>query len=673
MSSGTLALSGAGALAATSAVNVQAGTFDISAITAASETIGSLAGASGSSVVLGAKNLTAGGDNSSTAFAGVLSGATGSFTKTGAGTLTLSGANTFGGNVTINGGAISVATWNNSSTNGVWGNSSSLIQMNGGRINYTGGSVSAALRGVNLVSGNNTIDVISGSTLNFAGSNIFQSNGGNLIKEGLGTLQLGSTGVLNNIFTGKVAINAGTLDWFGSGSMPVPASLVSDFITINNGGTFALSYTGGSTLSANIGFNVSGSAGISTAGPVTIAGVIADGASSGGLTKSGNGTLTLTGANTYTGTTTVSAGTLALSNILALQNSALDTSGAGNVTASVTTLTLGGLSGSKDLGSVITTGYSSVTGITLNPGIGFTNSYSGNITNGASGMTLTKSGAGTQILSGANTYSGQTTISAGTLLVNNGTGSGTGSGTVSVSTGATLGGNGTISGAATLNGATIGTSANTLTLANTLTSTGSSNVASGSTVNVAGAKSVTSGTLLIDGTLGGSGSTSVSTGATIGGTGTIAGALTVSSGGFLAPGALNTGTFTTTGSLSLANTATYNFELNSSTLAADKIFANGLTLASGSVFHFADLGGGTIAQNTVFVAIDNTSGSAISGMFSGFAEGATFTVGANRFQASYVGGNGNDFTLTVVPEPATWALLAFSLTTVMVLRRRRNS
>jgi len=26
-----------------------------------------------------------------------------------------------------------------------------------------------------------------------------------------------------------------------------------------------------------------------------------------------------------------------------------------------------------------------------------------------------------------------------------------------------------------------------------------------------------------------------------------------------------------------------------------------------------------------------------------------------------------------VPEPTTWALLAFSLTTVMVLRRRRDS
>jgi hypothetical protein len=27
--------------------------------------------------------------------------------------------------------------------------------------------------------------------------------------------------------------------------------------------------------------------------------------------------------------------------------------------------------------------------------------------------------------------------------------------------------------------------------------------------------------------------------------------------------------------------------------------------------------------------------------------------------------------LTAIPEPATWALLAFSLTTVVVLRRRR--
>ena len=47
-----------------------------------------------------------------------------------------------------------------------------------------------------------------------------------------------------------------------------------------------------------------------------------------------------------------------------------------------------------------------------------------------------------------------------------------------------------------------------------------------------------------------------------------------------------------------------------------------------------------------------------------------FTGLASGYSASF---NDVDGMLTVVPEPATWALLAFSLTTVMVLRRRRNS
>lgn len=64
-------------------------------------------------------------------------------------------------------------------------------------------------------------------------------------------------------------------------------------------------------------------------------------------------------------------------------------------------------------------------------------------------MGLTKTGAGTQILSAANTYTGATLVSAGTLVVN---GSTSASSVVSVSSGATLGGNGTIGGAATING-----------------------------------------------------------------------------------------------------------------------------------------------------------------------------------------------------------------------------
>jgi autotransporter-associated beta strand protein len=60
---------------------------------------------------------------------------------------------------------------------------------------------------------------------------------------------------------------------------------------------------------------------------------------------------------------------------------------------------------------------------------------------------LVKAGAGSLELKAANSYSGGTTVSAGTLLANNSTGSATGSGNVSVNgSGAVLGGTGSISG-----------------------------------------------------------------------------------------------------------------------------------------------------------------------------------------------------------------------------------
>lgn len=87
-----------------------------------------------------------------------------------------------------------------------------------------------------------------------------------------------------------------------------------------------------------------------------------------------------------------------------------------------------------------------------------------------SGTTLSKGGNGTLVLSGANDYTGATTVSAGTLLVNNSTGSGTGTGAVMVEAGATLGGGGLLGGAITVDGIIApGNSIGTLTVGDSVT------------------------------------------------------------------------------------------------------------------------------------------------------------------------------------------------------------
>jgi autotransporter-associated beta strand protein len=160
-------------------------------------------------------------------------------------------------------------------------------------------------------------------------------------------------------------------------------------------------------------------------GNVTIDGVIGDGGNgygltirSGGTVSAANDVLVLGGANTYTGDTLVESGVLRLTNSLALQNTALDTSGSGAVALSgITAATVGGLKGGTALASVITGSYSALSSLTLNPGTGKTAAYSGVISDGAAGMALTKAGNGIQELSGVNSYSGATTITAGQLRI----------------------------------------------------------------------------------------------------------------------------------------------------------------------------------------------------------------------------------------------------------------
>jgi autotransporter-associated beta strand protein len=267
-------------------------------------------------------------------------------------------------------------------------------------------------------------------------------------------------------------------------------------------------------------------------------------------------------------------------------------------------LDLGGLA-HQPLGAV------TITGGTIQNGTLQGTSYTGEIASGnatvsanlagSSSVGLTKSGAGTLTLSGANTYSGATAVNAGTLLIN-----------------------------------------------------GSTVAASAVTVNATG---------------------------TLGGNGTISGAVTVNSGGTLAPG--NSPGLLTVGSLILNAGSTTAFEIAGITSrggdydAITVTTSGGLTLNGAFTIAFTNL---TALDNTTdinlfsytgghtgdFTSLVATGFAAYAGTWNHVGETFTWSGGGQTLTFSEITGN-----LTVVPEPATWALLAFSLTTIMVLRRRR--
>ncbi len=365
------------------------GTLDISGLTAASTTVGSIAAAFADGIInLGTKSLHVGGNNASTTFGGLIqdSGLGGSIYKEGTGTLTLTFANSYTGGTTIAGGKIAISADNN------LGDAAGGLTLQSGGILLLNAAVGSA-RDVSLGTGGGTIDT-NGNSETWSGT--FTGTGG-FTKAGTGVLTLSGAAS----YSGATAVNTGTLQ---AGAANVFSS--SSAYTVAAGAILDLnsfSQTVGSLAGAG---NVTLGTGTLTEGgdnsTTNYSGVMSG---TGGLTKEGTGTTTLSNANTYSGATTVNAGTLKAGVVNAFGNlSAVTVAGGATLDLNSFNQTIGSLAGA----GAVTLGTATLT----EGGDNSSTSYSG-VMSGTGG--LTKAGTGTTTLSGANTYSGATNVNAGTL------------------------------------------------------------------------------------------------------------------------------------------------------------------------------------------------------------------------------------------------------------------
>lgn len=445
------------------------------------------------------------------------------------------------------------------------------------------------------------IDIAGNSTVRFTTSGAYTSN---IEIEDTATIDTGA----NNVSISGTVTDDGTnaLAKTGTGTLTLSGTnSASGTMTVSQG---SLSVAADGNLSAGT-VTINGGT-LAVTGATTIDNAIALGAShgtvnvganvtmsgvvsgTGNLTKTGASTLTLSGTNTYSGTTTVSGGTLSVSTDSNLGGGAVALSG----------------------GSMTVTGATTID----------------NDISGTGG--LTKSGTGTVTLSGTNTYTGGTTVNGGTLQVSGGNALADG-GAVTVSSGATLDLNGT--------NETIGS----------LTGSGTVNIGTGTLTLTDSASTNFSGTLSGTGTIAGGGTYTVASGATLSGTSTFSTAVTIQSGGTIAPG--NSPGKISTGNLTLASGSTASMEINGTTAGTlyDQIEVTGTVTISGATLNATV--GYTSAGGDSYILIDNDGADAVTGTFSGLAEGASLTIGGAQFTISYAGGTGNDVVLTRVASASS--------------------
>ena len=262
-----------------------------------------------------------------------------------------------------------------------------------------------------------------------------------------------------NTFTGGLNLNSGSLrlaidNAIGTGTLRINGGDIRSSLatrTVTNpvvlNGSFSLgrntNFSGAVTLANDVTIT-SANPDVQAAATSAFTGVISG--SRGLAVAEGTnptGTIILSGANTYSGGTTLNSGILRLGHASALGaatgNLAVD---GGTLNLNAFSPTVGRLSGAGGVIANLAAGTSTLTTNSV-----ASSTFSGSLQNGAAGqvLALTKQGAGTLTLSGANTYTGPTAVSAGGLRV---AGS-LGAGPVSVASGATLSGSGTIQGALT--------------------------------------------------------------------------------------------------------------------------------------------------------------------------------------------------------------------------------
>ncbi|MDH7795530.1 MULTISPECIES: autotransporter-associated beta strand repeat-containing protein [unclassified Beijerinckia] len=492
---------------------------------------------------------------------GVVSG-NGGLTQVGPGKLVLTGNNTYIGGTSIYGGATVVAGSDTALGTGLvtgWNNATLQI-MDG-----------VTIKNQFDLEGPATNFSVTSGTGTYAGQITEFGDPATLVKMGAGTLVI--TNNTNN-FSAGARINEGTLQ------VTADHALGLGTITLNGGTLQAGANVDVSNLTIDLAAPVST---IDTNGfTLTYGGIIQDAAPGSVLVKTGAGTLLLTGTQNTFANAIVNQGVLRGGATNAFSpNSAISLVTTGTLDVGGFNQKIGSLTG--DSTGVVTN--SGPTNATLTTGNATSTTFAGILQDGAATLALTKTGTGVFTLTGANTYTGGTTIALGTLQIGDG------------------GTSGSITGDVTNNGTLAFNRSDVVTFAGVVSGSGNlQQVGSGTTI-LTGANTYAGGTVITAGTL------SVSTDGNLGN----------ASGGLTFGG----GTLRTTADITMSRATTLNagggtFEVATGTTLKQngviggaggliKTDAGTLTLTGANTY----TGGTTITQGTLQIGDGGTSGSII--------------------------------------------------------------